>query len=237
MIVLNTIMAQQLIEFKKEVDALLEKEINKDEAIFQVLRSYIVASKDICFEGNGYSQEWVVEAKKRGLNNIASTPDALDAFVSKKSIRLFTEMGVYSERELHARHDINLETYTKKIQIEARTMGDLALNHIIPTAVKYQNVLIQNVKGLKDILSSEEYKKGVDYQLQSIKEISEHISKIKVAVHEMIEERKAANKMTDAKKQAVAYNTKVKAYFDEIRYHADKLELLVDDEMQRDVVR
>jgi glutamine synthetase len=231
MVVLNTIMTQQLIEFKKEVDALLEKEINKDEAIFQVLRSYIVASKDICFEGNGYGEEWVVEAKKRGLSNIASTPEALDAFVAKKSVRLFTEMGIYSERELHARYDINLETYTKKIQIEARAMGDLALNHIIPTAVKYQNVLVQNVKGLKEILSAEDFKKSVDYQMQSIKEISEHISKIKTAVHEMIEQRKAANKLTDVKKQAVMYNTKVKSYFDEIRYHADKLELLVDDEM------
>jgi glutamine synthetase len=232
MIVLNTIVTQQLRDFKVEVDGLIaKKKLDKDEAIFQVLRRYITESKAIRFEGNGYSDEWVKEAAKRGLNNFAKTPEALDAFVSKDSLKLFEENDVLSHREVEARYEIQLEMYTKKIQIESRVMGDLAANHIVPTALKYQNALIQNVKGLKDIFDAKTYQKAAQAQIEIITEISEHVSVIKKSVDDMIEARKTANKITDPRKQATAYCTKVQGYFDTIRYHVDKLELLVDDEM------
>jgi glutamine synthetase len=231
MIVLNSIVADQLIKFKKETDALIDKGINKDEAILQVLRSYIVSSKNILFEGNGYGEEWVKEAAKRGLTNIKSAPRAYDAFVSEKSIKVFENLGIFNKVEQEARHEIYLEMYTKKIQIEARVMGDLALNHIIPTAIRYQNILITNVKGLKEVLSASEFKKHSEVTLNMIKDISEHVTIIKNNVEAMIEERKKANKKEDGRDKAIAYGEKVKAYFDVIRYHADKLELMIDDEM------
>lgn len=230
MTVLNTIVAGQLIQFKKEVDALIAKNIEKDEAIFQVLRNYIIASKNIRFEGNGYGEEWVKEAKNRGLSNVKTTPDALDFLISKRVIKLFSDLGILSEREQEARYEIYLETYTKKIQIESRVIGDLAFNHIIPTAIKYQSSLIENVKGLKDIMMPTEFKKSATVQFEMIKEISERVSSIKNDVDKMIEERKIANTITNHKKQAAAYCDKVKPYFDSIRYHVDKLELMVDDE-------
>jgi glutamine synthetase len=231
MIVLNTIVADQLVEFKKEVDALIAKNVEKDEAIFQVLRKCIIDSKKIRFEGNGYGEEWVKEAEKRGLSNIKTTPEALGAFVSKQTLELFERQNILSEREQHARYDIYLETYTKKIQIESRVIGDLSLNHIIPTALKYQSTLIENVRGLKEISSAADFKKLAQIQLDIISEISEHISVIKTKVDEMTEARKKANALTDVKKQAIDYCEKVKeAYFETIRYHVDKLELLVDDE-------
>jgi glutamine synthetase len=230
MTVLNLVLAEQLTIFKKEVDALLEKDVKKDEAIYQVLKKYIIESKKIRFEGNGYGEEWVKEAAKRGLSNIKTTPDALDAMVSKRTLDLYSKHNILSHREMEARHEIALETYTKKIQIESRVMGDLAVNHIIPTAIKYQNLLIQNVEGLKDIFGASEFKKVAETQTKMIVEISEHISGIKTSVDEMINERKKANKLEGGKKQAVAYCDKVKPYFDKIREHVDKLELLVDDE-------
>jgi glutamine synthetase len=230
MIVLNTIVADQLVQFKKEVDALIAKEVDKDEAIFQVLRKCIVESKKIRFEGNGYGEEWVKEAKKLGLSNIKTTPEALGAFVSKRTLELFERHNILSEREQHARYDIYLETYTKKIQIESRVIGDLALNHIIPTAIKYQSSLIENVRGLKEITSGAEFKKISQIQMDMITEISEHITVIKTKVDEMTEARKKANALTDVKKQAVEYCEKVKDYFEIIRYHVDKLELVIDDE-------
>ena len=230
MTVLNAIMADQLCEFKKDVDALTQKDIEKDEAIFQVLVDYIKKSKKILFEGNGYSDEWKAEAKKRGLSNFNTTPAALDAYLQKKSIELFERHNIMTHREQEARHDIYLENYTKKIQIESRVMADLALNHIIPTAIKYQKVLVDNVSGLKNILDSKEYSKAASVQFEIILEISEHMGAIKKQVHEMIEARKKANAIDDHKKQAEEYCDKVKAHFDEIRYHADKLELVIDDE-------
>jgi glutamine synthetase len=230
MTVMNAIMADQLIKFKADVDALIKKGVDKDEAIFQILRKYIIESKKIRFEGNGYGEEWVKEAAKRGLSNIKTTPQALGAFVSKQTMELFERNNIMSNREQHARYDIYLETYTKKIQIESRVMADLALNHIIPTAIKYQGSLVQNVKGLKDILSGAEFKKTAQIQLDMISEISEHVNVIKTKVDQMTEARKKANVITDVKKQAIDYCEKVKAYFEVIRYHVDKLELLVDDE-------
>lgn len=232
MIVINTMMAQQLKDFKAEVDGLVtKKKLDKDEAIFQVLRRYITESKTIRFEGNGYSDEWVKEAAKRGLSNFAKTPEALDAFVSKSSIALFETNNVLNHREVEARYEIQLETYTKKIQIESRVIGDIAANHIIPTALKYQNQLINNVQGLKVILDGKAFTKAAQAQLEIIQEISEHVSAIKKSIDDMIEARKVANKITNAKKQAVEYCYKVQPFFETIRYHSDKLELLVDDEM------
>ncbi|MEO6883699.1 MAG: glutamine synthetase III [Bacteroidia bacterium] len=231
MIVLNTIMANQLIEFKKEVDTIIHKGEDKDEAIFQVLRDYIVKSKNIRFEGNGYGDEWVKEAEKRGLSNIKTTPNALDAFLNKKTVHLFESLNIMSDREQEARHDIYLETYTKKIQIESRVMAELALSHIIPTAIKYQKIVVDNVNGIKQLFDAAEFKKATAAQMEMIREISERISTIKKNVDDMTEERKKANVITDHKKQAIAYCEKVKPHFETIRYNVDKLELLVDDEM------
>lgn len=231
MTILNSAMAKQLEIFKTEVDALIDKGVKKDEAIFQILRNYIIESKTIRFEGNGYSEEWVKEAAERGLSNIKDAPEALKAYISKKSIDLLEGLNVLSERELEARYDIRLETFTKKIQIEARVLGDLAVNHIIPTVIKYQNRLIENVKGLKDILPASEFGDAASYQLKSIKRISKHKALIQEMVDEMVEERKKANKIDDIRKKTEAYSKKVKPFIEDIRYHIDKLELIVDDDL------
>ncbi|MFN8711989.1 MAG: glutamine synthetase III [Bacteroidota bacterium] len=230
MTVLNTIMTDQLIKFHKEVEALIAKGKEKDEAIFQVLRTYIVESKRIRFEGNGYGEEWVKEAKKRGLSNFKTTPEALNAWVRKEFVQLFERHNVMNEREQHARYEIYLEMYVKKIQIEARVLGDLAVNSIIPTALQYQNTLISNVRGLKEVLTAAEFKKAAAIQLEMIKEVSDHVTEIKNGVDAMIEERKKANNIEDWKKKAEAYCNKVKPYFETIRDRADKLEMLVADE-------
>ena len=231
MTTLNTIVAKQLKDFKKEVDALIEKkDLKKDEAIFNVLREYIKQTKAILFEGDGYSEAWEKEAKKRGLSNHKTTPEALKAKVSKKAIELFSEMGVMNHVEVEARYEIELEEYVKKIQIEGRILGDIARNHVVPTAIRYQNILIENVKGLKEIFGAS-FEKIAKEQIALIKEISEHIEGINTKVEAMTEERKSANALTNTEKMAAAYCDKVKPYFEEIRYHADKLELLVDDEL------
>lgn len=229
MTVLNAIVAEQLSKFKTEVDGLLAKNIEKDEAILQVLKHYIIESKKIRFEGNGYGDEWKAEAKKRGLSNIPTTPGALEAYVSKKSIQLFENLGILNHREQEARYDIYLETYTKKIQIESRIMADMVNNQIIPAALHYQKTLVDNVSGLKNILPVDDFKKAADIQIELIKEISERVNFIKKAVDNMTEERKKANNLEGTKKQAHAYCDKVKAYFEDIRYNVDKLENIVDD--------
>ena len=226
MTVLNMIVADQLVKFKAEVDKLIKKGDKKDVAILTVVKKYIKESKSIRFEGNGYSDEWAKEAEARGLANIKTTPKALDALVSDKSSKLFLETGVFSVREAHARHEILIEDYYKKIQIEARVMGELVTNVIIPVAIRYQTQLIENVKGLKEIgLGSETY----EAQMIIIKQISAHVNFIKDNVYNMVEERKIANALEHARDKAIAYDEKVKSYFDPIRYHVDKLELLVDD--------
>lgn len=228
MTTLNMIMADQLIKFKAEVDKLIKKGEKKDVAILTVVKKYIKESKAIRFEGNGYSDEWTAEAEKRGLSNIKTTPKALDALISEKSTKLFEETGVFSIREAHARHEILLEDYYKKLQIEARVIGELVTNVVIPSAIKYQTSLVENVKGLKDIgLKPEAYAS----QMMIITQISEHVNFIKDNVEAMVEERKIANKIEDSREKAIAYDEKVKSYFDPIRYHVDKLELLVDDEL------
>jgi glutamine synthetase len=227
MTVLNTIVADQLIEFKNEVNALIDGGKKKEVAIIEVLRKYIIESKAIRFEGNGYSQEWADEAAKRGLSNLPTTPKALDAFLSEETESLFLRNKIFNTIELHARHEILLEDYVKKIQIESRVMGDLALNHVIPTALKYQNKLIQNVKGLKEIGLGEDYSGTT---IDMIKKISKHVTTIKTTVDEMIERRKKANKIEDMRERAMMYCDEISTLFQTIRYSVDKLELMIDDE-------
>ncbi|MEN9301818.1 MAG: hypothetical protein RL264_247 [Bacteroidota bacterium] len=231
MIVLNTIMAKQLKEFKKSVDARIEKGEAKDEAILKELQSLIKKSKKIRFEGNGYGDEWVKEAEKRGLSNLKDTPRALKIWSDKKAVKLFEELNVLSERELEARQEIEFENYVLKIQIESRLMGDITQNLIIPATVDYQNRLIQNAQGLISILGEKAGKAAAAAQIALIEEISMHLNAMKTASDAMLEERKLANNLEHSEEKALAYCDKVKAKFDEIRYHADKLELLVDDEV------
>ncbi|HMR87310.1 MAG TPA: glutamine synthetase III [Saprospiraceae bacterium] len=231
MTILNMIVSEQLRKFKAEVDNLIEnKNMKKDDAIFNVLRELIKASKRIRFEGDGYSEDWVKEAKKRGLSNFKTTPEALKAQVSKETFALYESHGIMNKIEVEARYEIELEEYIKKLQIEGRILGDIATNHVIPTAIAYQNTLIENVRGLKEIFGNE-YTKYASEQVGLIKDISGYIGSIKSNVDKMIDERKKANKIGHADKRADAYCNKVKPYFEEIRYACDKLELLVDDEL------
>jgi glutamine synthetase len=228
---LNTALAAQLLEFKKDVDAIIEKGVKKDEAILQVLRKLIKECKAIRFDGNGYSDEWKDEAKKRGLDTEANPVKVFESYLSKESINLFKKTGVLSERELHARTEIKWETYIKKVQIEARVLGDLALNHIVPVAIEYQTNLIKNVQGIKDLFGEKDYKDLAAARLELIKEVGSHITTIKNMVKDMVEARKVANKIEDVHKKALAYSEKIFPMFEEIRYHIDKLELVVDNEM------
>ncbi|MFM1753850.1 MAG: Glutamate--ammonia ligase [Bacteroidota bacterium] len=231
MTTLNAIVAKQLRDFKVEVDTLIdEKGMKKDDAIFNVLREYIKQSKKILFEGDGYSDAWEQEATKRGLSNYKTTPEALRARASKQALDLFSELGIMNHIEVEARYEIELEEYTKKIQIEGRVLGDIARNHVIPTAIRYQNTLIENVRGLKEIFGKD-FESVSKEQIAIIKQISAHIEGINTKVEEMTEERKKANSLTDAQVMAEAYCNKVKPYFDIIRNHCDKLELLVDNEL------
>ncbi len=231
MTVINTIVAKQLNDFKVEVDKLIKKGDKKDDAIFKILRRYVVESKQIRFEGNGYGDEWVKQAAKRGLNNITSAPHALDVLKEDRIKALYESQEVLTGRELEARHEIALDNYTTMIRIESRVMGDLALNHIIPVAIKYQNVLINNVKGLKIIFSDAEFKKSAKNQLEMITNISTHIQIITENAELMRVERKRINNLVSPEERAKEYSLKVKPFFEVIRKSVDKLELLVDDEM------
>ncbi len=230
MIALNTAMAQQLNIFYDDVQKLIDKGTKKDEAIFQVLKMYIVETKNIIYNGNGYSQEWVEEAKKRGLSNISDVPTAQEIFLDDSTIKMFEDMQVLTKRELEARYEIRMETYMKKIQIESRVLGDMAINHIIPTAIKYQNTLIDNVRGMRDLLNTGEFNRQAGLQLETLKTISGHISSIKEKVDAMVLERKKANNIDDIVKRTYKYSENVKPYLEGIRRHIDKLELIVDDE-------
>src|SRR5579863_5014414 len=227
MTALNTIMAETLKNFKKEVDTLIDKGEKKEIAIMHVIREYIVSGEKVLFEGNNYSDEWEAEAKKRGLPNVKTTPLALDALLTEKAKHLYESNNVLTHIELEARHEIELEKYVKKVQIEARIMGELCTSHILPPAFKYQNTLIQNIIGIKEIGLKEP---AFSNQKQILEKISEHISQISEQVSKMIEARKKANALTDSREKAIAYCDDVKgAFFDQIRYHVDKLEVLVDD--------
>lgn len=228
MTVLNTILADTLSKFKQEVDAIIDGGERKEIALMQIIQKYIVDSKAVLFEGDGYSEEWTAEAEKRGLPNVKTTPLALDAFVTQKAKDLFEHNNIYTHAELEARHEILLENYIKKVQIEARVIGDLASNYILPAAVKYQNILLTNIKGLKDLGMEEP---AYANQLQILTKISEHINVMSDKVEGMIEARKKANELTNSREKAIAYCDTIKSEFDVIRYHADKLELLVDDKL------
>ncbi|MCB4809357.1 glutamine synthetase III [Tamlana sp. 62-3] len=231
MTVLNTIVAKQLKDFKAEVDNLIgKKDLKKDEAIFNVLREYIKDTKAILFEGNGYGKIWEDEAKKRGLSNNRTTPEALEAKISEKSISLFEEMGVMSKIETLARYEIEMEAYITHIQIESIVIGDMARNQIVPTAVKYQNTLIENVQGLKSIFEND-FNKLAKEQIKLIQEVSKHIEGINDNVTKMIKAREVANNNEKVQEKAMAYCFKVMPFFEKIRTHCDSLELLVDNEI------
>ncbi|WP_417591494.1 glutamine synthetase III [Owenweeksia hongkongensis] len=231
MTIMNSIMATQLRKFKATVDGLIKGGMKKDEAIFNVLRDYISESKSIRFEGDGYGDAWVKEAEKRGLNNVKTTPEALDFYVTPEAIKLFEENGVMNKVEVEARHEIMLEEYQKKIQIESRVLGDIAGNHIVPTAINYQNRLLSNVKGLKQVLDEKSFNKVAKEQLHMIEEISSRISVIISEKEAMIETRKKCNALEGARERAVAYRNEVFPFLNTIRYECDKLELLIDDEL------
>ncbi|MDG1052997.1 MAG: glutamine synthetase III [Flavobacteriaceae bacterium] len=232
MTVLNTIVAEKLNTFKESVEKLLAKDakMKKDDAIFNALRDLIKEVSPVLFEGDGYSEAWVKEANKRGLYHAQNTPEALQAYVAKKNVQLFEGLSVLSERELNARLNVDLEHYTLALQIEGRTLGDLSRNHIIPTAIKYLNTLIENVKGLKEIYG-DKYTEHAKEQMLLIERISKHIAEINSGVNTMIEERKKANVIEDDFEKSLAYCNKVKPFFETIRYHCDKLELLVDNSL------
>ena len=231
MIALNTAVAEQLTEFKKEVDELIEKGEPKISAIIQVIRKYIKISKPIRFDGNGYSDEWKEEAARRGLDCETSCPVIFDQYLTEDSVRMFESAGVMTRKELEARNEVKWETYTKKIQIEARVLGDLVMNHVVPVAIEYQSKLIDNVYKMKQIFPTEEAEKLSAENMAIIRKIAEHTSYIKEHVDTMVEARKVANKIVDERTKAIAYHDRIAPMLEQIRYHIDKLELIVDDQM------
>ena len=231
MIALNTAVAEQLTEFKKEVDELIEKGEPKISAIIQVIRKYIKISKPIRFDGNGYSDEWKEEAARRGLDCETSCPLIFDRYLTPESIKMFESTGVMTQKELEARNEVKWETYTKKIQIEARVLGDLVMNHIVPIATEYQTKLLDNVYKMKGLFPAEEAEHLSSENLAIIRKISEHTIYIKEHVDAMVEARKVANKIADEREKAIAYHDNISPMLEQIRYHIDKLELIVDDQM------
>lgn len=231
MMALNTAVADQLKQFKTEVDALIASGMLKEKAIVTVLKKYITISKPIRFDGNGYSDEWKIEAAKRGLDCETSVPKIFDAYLSKQSIELFKKTNILSEVELHSRCEVKWETYTKKIQIEARVLGDLAMNHILPLASRYQSLLLDNVSKISTIFSADEAKSMTEQDRAIIKTIANHISEIAKKTTELISARKVANKIESEREKAIAYHDTVIPVMDELRSHIDDLEMIVDDEM------
>ncbi len=228
LIVINSAVTEQLRLFKQQVDQLIEKNVKKDEAILQVIRKFIIESKNIRFEGNGYSEEWQKEAKKRGLRGISNVPEAYKEYLRPENVKLFEDTGVLSLHELAARYEVKNETFIKKIQIESRVLADLAANHIIPTAIKYQNTLIENVRGLKEIFPNE-FEVMAAEEMRTIHEIADHVKFIREHSHMMVEARKKWNNVESIVERAFGYEEEVRPYLNEIRYHIDKLELIVDD--------
>lgn len=231
MIVLNAAVAHQLKSFKKEVDGVIKKGRNKDEAIFQVLKKYILQSDRVLFEGDGYSAEWHKEAAKRGLSNIESVPESISLYLSEQARTVLVGNGILTDKELISRVEVEYEKFTKKVQIEARVLGDLAINHIVPTAINYMTSLLENIQRLKEVFNEIEFERLAGARKEVVITVSDHITSIKKMVNEMIEERKKANKIEDSYEKALAYESKVKPYLEDIRVHIDKLELIVDNEM------
>lgn len=230
LIILNTAMAEQLVRFKSEVEKLADKGVKKDEAILQTIRTLIIESRSIRFEGNGYSGEWHSEAAKRGMKPMQSVTTAIGEYIDPANIAFFRKFGVLSEAELKSRYEINCETYLKKVQIEARVIGDLAVNHIIPTAIRYQNVLIENIRGLKEVFPAE-HAAMASAETETIRMITDHVKAIRQLVHEMIESRKKWNVVASPHAKAVGYENEVAPFITRIRYHIDHLELIVDDRL------
>lgn len=231
MITLNSAVACQLSKFKKEVDNLIRKGRNKDEAIFQVLKKTILDSEKVLFEGDNYSPEWHSEAAKRGLSNIASVPESISRYLTANSREVLVGSGIFTDKELESRVEVEYEKFTKKVQIESRVLADLAINHIVPTGIKYMSSLLENLRGLKEAFPPKDYEKLGESSREAIVVISDHINGIKKLVFDMVEERKKANVIENAYDKALAYERNVKPYLDDIRYHIDKLELIVDDEI------
>jgi glutamine synthetase len=231
MIVLNAAVAHQLKIFKNDVEAIISKGRNKDEAIFQVLKKYILESERVIFEGDGYSAEWHKEAEKRGLKGSSSVPESIKSYLTDQSKQILVANGIFSDKEIESRVEVEFEKFTKKIQIEARVFGDLAINHIVPTAINYMTSLLENVQKLKEVFGDAEFERLAGGRKEVIISISDHISSIKKMVNEMVEERKKANRIEDSFKKALAYENKVLPYLNDIRYHIDKLELVVDNEI------
>ena len=232
MIALNTAVAEQLIKFKKDVDELIEKGEPKVSAIIQVIRKYIKLCKPIRFDGNGYSDEWKEEAARRGLDCETSCPIIFDRYLAPESIKMFEETGVMTQKELEARNEVKWEVYIKKVQIEARVLGDLSLNHIIPVAVRYQSVLLDNIAKLKESFGDDpEFRDMSEEPRRLVRKIAGHICAVTKKVDEMVEARKKANRLTDMREKAIAYHDSVAPYLDEIRDHIDDLELMVDNQM------
>ena len=231
MIALNTAVAEQLTLFKKEVDTLIEQGEPKISALIHVIRKYIKACKPIRFDGNGYSEEWQQEAARRGLDCETSCPVIFDNYLKPETIQMFESTNVMNRKELKARNEVKWDTYTKKIQIEARVLGDLVMNHIVPVAIEYQSKLVDNVYKMKSIFPEEEAKKLSAENIAIIKRIAEHTAFIKEKVDAMVEARKVANKITEEREKAIAYHDNIEPMLEEIRYHIDKLELIVDDQM------
>ena len=231
MYVLNAAVAQQLTRFRSLVDERIAAGEKHDDAIFNVIRQYVLESKDIRFEGNGYSREWQQEALRRGLRPMGEVPEANKALVEPATVALFSSLGILSDREHYARYEVQQETYTKKQQIEARVLGDLIVNHVVPTAIKFQNTLIENCRGLKDLFGPERMRQMCTSQLRMIEKISRYVDSLRKDVHDMIEERRLANQITDVTARAEAYCARVLPYMQKIREVSDKLEMLVDDEL------
>jgi glutamine synthetase len=231
MLALNSAVTYQLKVFKAEVDALIKQGKKTEEAVFEIVRKNIKESKDICFDGNGYSDEWKTEAARRGLDCEGRVPYMYDAYLSPQTIDLFSSVDVLSEKELHARNEVKWEQYTKKIQLEARVLGDLAMNHIIPVANRYQGLLLDNVYKIHALYDKEKALKIAGQDLEMIEDMAEHINSIKIKTDEMIEARRITNKIENEREKAIVYCEKIAPYLDEIRSHIDKLELIVDNEM------
>jgi len=231
MIALNTVVAAQLKEFKVEVDAHIADGMGKEEAIFTVLKKYIKESKPIRFDGNGYSDEWKKEAASRGLDCESSVPLIYDAYTRPESVKMFENCGVFTAKELEARNEVKWEIFTKKIQIEARVLGDLVMNHIIPVATRYQSMLLDNVYKMTQVYERSKAERLSAHDNSTIEALSEHISAMKDFVEQMVDARKVANKITNERQKAIAYQETVLPFLEKIRFHADSLELIVDDEM------
>ena len=231
MYVLNAAVAQQLTRFRSLVDERTAAGEKHDDAIFNVIRQYVLESKAIRFEGNGYSREWQEEALRRGLRPMGEVPEANKALIEPATVSLFSSTGILSDRELYARYEVQQETYTKKLQIEARVLGDLIVNHVVPTAIKFQNTLIENCQGLNDLFGAERMRQMCTSQLRMIEKISRYVDSLRKDVHDMIDERRRANQITDVTLRAEAYCAYVKPYMQKIRDVSDKLEMLVDDEL------